>query len=397
MSSATSDAARAPRLDAGESVLLRALRVLADPHESHLEEGTRIPEIEVEWLLGQGLGPLLYALRPPGGLDVGDRAADRLRGADLTSRALTHQLLGAVEPLIGRLQAAGVTTTVLKGVSFATRYYPEPHLRVMSDIDLLVDPEELDVAAEVLRAAGFEQPDTEWRPGHHAPPLRHPQSGLWVELHHALRPPRSPEAAEAPFAAGAWGAERQLGRIGRSETGFLGPECELALITTGWCYDLKTRFGLPGSARALVDVVHLLAATADDGFDWDRVMGWSHGSYTGACIGLTLEYLRKHDACPAPADVTERILRSQVFVRGRTLRAVHALLDRYVVAPGTGRLATPNNIASTFDALIAPRSAWRNLLAVPLSIAFPGRHPERFKPGFMLGRLRSTLGRGPRG
>ena len=379
-----------PRARTESPLLPKVLRVLADPHASRLPAGTPLGELELEWLLRNGLGPQVHRVRPPGGFVSGARTRARIQGADLTSRALTHHLLAEVEGFVARLNDVGITPTVLKGVSYATRHYPEPHLRTMGDVDLLIADDELALAKRVLLDAGFVEPPTPWRPGHHAPPLHHAGKQIWVELHYALRPAASPEAREPPLNGVGLAGETRTAQLGEARVHVLGPECELGLLATEWCSDLKKRFRILGKPRALVDAVYLLRS-AHDNFDWDRVMTWSSGSYTGACIGVLLTYLQRQRAYVGPSDIPARIVHAQPFVRGGTLRAVHGLIDRYVVRPGLGRLATPNTVGNAFDALIEPRPAWRSLLAVPVNVVFPAGSPHRFRPRFMLARLRRAL------
>lgn len=379
------------RSDSPTPLLVKVLRVLAEPGEGRLPSGTSVSDIELEWLLSHGLGPTVQSVAPPDGFDVGPRAQALLRGADLTSRALTAHMLEEVHDVVGRLKAAGVTPTILKGVSYATRYYPEPHLRVMGDVDLLVEEEDLSAAERILTDAGFEQPPSPWRPGHHVPPFRHESKELWLELHHALRPSVAPEAHEPPLGIPFSACERRRGSLGSVELAFLAPECELALISAGWCFDLKKRFGIAGAPRSLVDTVHLLSHAARGDFDWDKVVGWSRDTYTGACIGVVLTYLQRCGAYRGPAEVAKSVARSQPFVTGSALRAVHSLLDRYVVTRSVSRFWTESNIGTAFDTLIAPRPAWRNLLATPVNVAFPRGHARRFQPGFLFRRLRHAV------
>lgn len=55
------------------------------------------------------------------------------------------------------LQVQGVPVILLKGAHLAHAVYPDPSLRWMIDVDLLVRPEDLPRAADVLRAEGFDQ------------------------------------------------------------------------------------------------------------------------------------------------------------------------------------------------------------------------------------------------
>jgi len=56
------------------------------------------------------------------------------------------------------LRRAGVETLTLKGLALAHTIYPEPGLRPMADIDLLVRPDDRAAALEILRELGYRTP-----------------------------------------------------------------------------------------------------------------------------------------------------------------------------------------------------------------------------------------------
>ena len=74
-------------------------------------------------------------------------------------------LFRELERIQEALSAAGVPVIVLKGAALATTVYPDPALRPMGDIDLLVRRELLEQASEIVRGLGFQ-------PASEAPELR---------------------------------------------------------------------------------------------------------------------------------------------------------------------------------------------------------------------------------
>jgi hypothetical protein len=58
--------------------------------------------------------------------------------------------------LLQRFEAQKVAYVVLKGVALTLRYYRDPGVRGMRDFDLLVNEQNVEVAAQALRAAGYE-------------------------------------------------------------------------------------------------------------------------------------------------------------------------------------------------------------------------------------------------
>lgn len=92
----------------------------------------------------------------------------------------------AFREVYGKLLARGLRPLVVKG-ALCRELYPKPELRVSADEDLLLPPEEVPAALEVLRAAGLEAEDQEVQ----VTACRDPATGLYLELHRSLFPPDS--------------------------------------------------------------------------------------------------------------------------------------------------------------------------------------------------------------
>lgn len=91
---------------------------------------------------------------------VPDWAPPRFR-ALLGEAAVAARRRGAVMEMLGAqllddLEAAGIAALPLKGATLARDLYGDPGLRLAKDIDLLVDPAELDAATTVLRRRGYQ-------------------------------------------------------------------------------------------------------------------------------------------------------------------------------------------------------------------------------------------------
>lgn len=85
------------------------------------------------------------------------QVAERQRAVEAASRARTQGLLDLAAGLIASLRAEGGELMPLKGGVLAPMYYPDPLLRPMWDLDLLVQPAYLRPLEELLRADGFTQ------------------------------------------------------------------------------------------------------------------------------------------------------------------------------------------------------------------------------------------------
>jgi putative nucleotidyltransferase-like protein len=110
---------------------------------------------------------------------------------DLNGRR-NRLMLQALEAAVASLNAAAIAPLLLKGAAgLAEDLYPDPGMRIMSDLDLLVREAQVDGAVAALEKAGFGV-DTARQPvgpdHHHLPGRVHAEWRVGLELH--TRPAR---------------------------------------------------------------------------------------------------------------------------------------------------------------------------------------------------------------
>lgn len=132
-----------------------------------------------------GILPLLY-----GGLaeevTIPESIRSRVTNAARTTVQQSYHLLFLSKFLVARLEAAGFTVALLKGVGTAF-YYPVPELRKAGDIDLLlIAPASLDQAKEILLQCGFRISEQQ-HALHHM--VFETNEGIAIELHTMLAEP----------------------------------------------------------------------------------------------------------------------------------------------------------------------------------------------------------------
>jgi hypothetical protein len=94
------------------------------------------------------------------------------------------------------LNGVDAQPVLLKGAAGLVQgIYPAPGVRLMTDIDVLVDSSKMSQANAALAARGYRQPkqaglvcEAQFEP-HHDPPLRHVATGIRIEIHRALADP----------------------------------------------------------------------------------------------------------------------------------------------------------------------------------------------------------------
>jgi hypothetical protein len=175
-----------------------------------------------------GLVPLLMTHLQAAGITVPPHIRQQLLGYYMQHAHATRVRGQALADILACYRAAGIDVLVLKGAALAHLIYPQPLLRPMRDIDILVRASDVYRAYALLPEIGFRPP-----PGahhglgpdhHHLTAIKRAIDGfsVSVEVHHALHlnEPGYPRRYEAfapsaqPFSVGdmtAW-------TLGREET-----------------------------------------------------------------------------------------------------------------------------------------------------------------------------------
>ena len=101
-------------------------------------------------------------------------------------KAKYMRLLFEQDKLVKLLDANGIPCIILKG-SAAAQYYPNPHLRAMGDIDILVARDRFENAVEVLESNSYIYIHNKDENGHmlaYERNIVYKKNGIIIELHH---------------------------------------------------------------------------------------------------------------------------------------------------------------------------------------------------------------------
>ncbi len=100
-----------------------------------------------------------------------------------------------INRVLAALRDSEVVLVLLKGSAYILAELPPARGRLLSDVDLLVPAASLDRVEQTLLGSGWESVKLEeydqryyrtWM--HELPPLRHPERGLEVDIHHTISP-----------------------------------------------------------------------------------------------------------------------------------------------------------------------------------------------------------------
>jgi len=116
------------------------------------------------------ISPLIYRrLKKRNVPSVPDKFKKAVKRDYLSTLAFNLWLLDELNKLLKNFRVKGIKAIVLKGAFLAEKVYPDPGLRPMTDLDLLVRREEMASAHTVLETGGFQAIDQ--RRSHFPPPF----------------------------------------------------------------------------------------------------------------------------------------------------------------------------------------------------------------------------------
>lgn len=290
-----------------------------------------LPTMEqIDFLCDVGLGPIAFKVYGNDFERLDSARHSVLRSVELTTRAIYRQLEEATVELAGELQNAGVVPIFLKGISVAAEFYAPPHLRVMGDIDILVQREQVDIVMARVMDLGYENPEAHLRthrePGaHHLPAALHPRTGVVVEVHTGLFATDEFYAAEAVF---------RLDNIARNTVEFdyrgtraarFTPEFQFIFTASKWSADRDWAVNMMN----INDMVHILRKYQAT-FDWTVLSRWFADSpHLVLIIAPLLRYLERADIVTLLPQMNELLVRGDRQLGPRKLKMLAWLLRTF--------------------------------------------------------------------
>lgn len=225
---------------------------------------------------------------------IGAELAARAKHSAVRSLVLQRELI-LIHRLLG---AAGIPYQAMKGAFLALHAYPQPALRPMRDLDILVPRADALRAYEVLITGGLVRseryqgsPEAQILIHKHLPPLMSASGQVMVELHARLQQPPAhcPDLSQYPDPSddpGYW--DRSISRPTAGEALCFPSPTDL-LLNLILHAALDHRFN--NGPLTLSDIGYLLAAEPIDwAAFWQRA---ERGGWTRACW-LTLRLVERH-------------------------------------------------------------------------------------------------------
>ena len=284
----------------------------------------------IRWALEAGLGPLLFHTTQGDPTATSSPLWPLVQGADLTAQVLTGAQVEAMEEMLEACAGRVPPLTLLKGISIGEQYYPQPHLRPMRDLDVLVDGAAVPCVETLLGQLGYRQRSRNspafYARLHHSMPFWHPHRRVWVEVHRGLFPPESREHADPVFRPAHLATQRHPSTFRGRPVYRLSAELQLVYLAAHWGHDPP----LVGGMIAMVDVLYLLQRTGPV-LDWEALVAWVPGTAAAAHLYLLLSYLHSSHLLDVAPAILQRLMAAPAPVRPPQVRLLHTLIDRYLV------------------------------------------------------------------
>ncbi len=326
--------------------------------------------VTIAWAIQSGLGPLLYRAVRRNARSLANSQRTSLMAADLTARIVIGEHFQAVREIANACQSSLPPLTLLKGISISEECYPEPHLRLMRDVDLLVAKESLSTVTSSLHQLGYRQLSNDaahYDKHHHLEPFFHQEKQVWVEVHHGLFSAGRRASSASIFSCENLAAQLRPSRFQGVEVCRLSLELQLVYLASHWAQDF-TRIG---GLVALVDTIYLLNR-AGAGFSWEWILRTVNRSIPATYLYLLLSYLLRYDLVKIVPGLMRELSLSQRSFSRLGLKTIHRMIDDYLVkATGFGPLLSERSVGIIWNTLMLPGPILPKFALIPVNLSLP--------------------------
>ncbi|HEX6440173.1 MAG TPA: nucleotidyltransferase family protein [Candidatus Binatia bacterium] len=326
--------------------------------------------ITVAWAIRNGLGPLLYRAVRRNPQSVASSHWSSLKSADLTARVVIGEHFQALREIGDACRSDLPPLTLLKGISISEQCYPEPHLRLMRDIDFLVAKESLSAVTTALHQLGYRQLSKgglRYEKHHHLEPFFHQDKQVWVEVHHGLFSTERRAGSAKIFSRENLAAQTRPSRFQGIEVRRLSFELQLVYLASHWAQD----FARVGGLVALVDTIYLLRQAGAD-FSWEWLLRAVNSSVPATYLYLLLSYIVRYDLVKVAPEIMRELAFSQPSFGCLSLKTMHRMIDDYLVkATEFGPLLSERSVGIIWNTLMLPGPTLSKFALIPVNLSLP--------------------------
>ena len=344
---------------------------------------TSLNNESINFALDCGLGPYLNYCSS----DEFDHPS--LLSSELTAKIITNTQLQALKSIIDIASPEVDQIILLKGIAICQNYYPQPHYRIMGDIDLLVSEKDQHTLERVLFDLGYQQKSNQdpefYQAHHHSMPFYNSKNGVWIEVHTHIVSKSSIAQHDKLFSI--QNIMNNLvpmdGNAYPENIKCLSAEFQLVYACVHWAEDLHMYKG----AVQLIDMV-LLINNHNKGLDWKKITSWVDNTASASYLYLLLSYLNKRQVLDIPSSVIHSInlKKSNMGYINRSL--LYLIIDSFIPEKAHQNPFMNNNtLGVIWTRLLKPSTSLINIMILPWNILFPPNASQRYNLNFLRIRL----------
>ena len=245
--------------------------------------------------------PLVYFHLKEKGIEkaLPSDVCQQLRESYYQNSARNLRLYHELSQILERLNESHLPVIVLKGAFLAVYVYPNPALRTMTDLDILMRPGDIPTALEVLKVLGYTPIIPPWvnSMGFHAV-LGAPECTASLEIHWDLTTPN--DHYQIPVDE-LWARAVSV-EIGSSQVLALCPEHLILHL----CHHAAINHLFAQGLRPLVDIDRAVRRYRDD-LDWEIITSLSSAWGLQKAVSLTMLVCQQYLDTPVPESVFENL------------------------------------------------------------------------------------------
>ena len=316
-----------------------------------------------------------------------------LYSAELTAKFITNIQLQALQKILSSLNNEISEVILLKGISLCQAYYPSPHFRIMSDIDILVLEKDTDTLNSTLNNIGYiqksEYSNKFYESHHHSMPYYNKNNNVWIEAHTHLFSKESSVINDKVF--NLENIRQNTLQINSNEYAgkvkHISPELQLIYICNHWAED----FNIQKSGIQFIDMI-LLLKNNGTGLDWQQIINWLEDTASASNVYIALSYLNNRGIFVLPDTFLSSLVLKYSNMSYINCQLLYKLIDCYLLGEQRfNRVLTEDNARIIWRTLIQPSSSLVNLLNLPWNIVFPPKETNRYKIHFLFNRLKNMM------
>jgi|GEM_PF-4760997 len=316
-----------------------------------------------------------------------------LISSELTAKFITNIQLQAIQEVTTASTSKVSEIILLKGISLCQNYYPSPHFRIMSDIDILVPDKDADALNTILNQIGYiqtsEYSNEFYESHHHSKPYYNKKNNVWIEVHNHLFSNTKPVYSDKLFDLE--NIHQNCLKINNDlygdQTKYICPELQLIYTCTHCAED----FNPHKTGIQFIDII-LLINNHDAGLDWHKISIWLENTISASYVYLILSYLHNNNIIQVPDTFFDSLKLKHANMSYISRQLLYKLINNYLLGGHSfNRVFNKNNIDIIWTSLLEPSNSFVNLITTPWKILFPPNEVNRYNMHFFLNRIKNML------